>query len=98
MKCKHWTIADRRKVMFSDESIFQLTRKKKLVCRPPGVTRYDSRYTIKIEKHPESVMVWDVLSMDMGRECLYFLLRMSISNHVLERILLITEPELFKGS
>ena len=87
------------KVMFSDESIFRLARRGyKLVCSPPEITRYHSRYTIKIEKHPEIVMMRDVLSRDMGRRCIYFLLRMSISNHMCERILLITEPELFKGS
>ena len=95
----HWTMADWRNVMFSDESTFWLVlRGYKLVRRPPGITRYDSRYIIKIVKHPKSAMMRDVLSRDMCRGYLYFFLRMSISNHICERILLITEPELFKGS
>ena len=70
-------MADWRKVMFSDESTFRLVRGGyKLVRRPQGVSRYDSKYTIKTVKHPDSMMVWTVwgaLSGNKGRGGLYFL-------------------------
>ena len=67
-------MADWRKVMFNDESIFRLVRGRyKLVRRPSGVSRYDSRYIIKTVKHPKSVMVWGAFSRDKGRGDLYFL-------------------------
>ena len=56
-------MADWRKVMFSDESTSRLVlRGYKLVCRPSGVSRYDSRYIIKTVKHPKSVMMWGAFS------------------------------------
>ena len=52
-------MADWRKVMFCNESTSRLVlRGYKLVRRPSGVSRYDSRYIIKTVKHPKSVMVW----------------------------------------
>ena len=73
-KYMHWTIADRRKVMFSDESTFRLVRGGyKLVRRPQGVSRYASKFTIKTVKHLESVMVWGAFSGNKGRGGLYFL-------------------------
>ena len=73
-KYMHWTMADWRKVMFSDESTFRLVREGyKLVRRPQGVSRYASMYTIKTVKHPESVMVWGAFSGNKGRGGLYFL-------------------------
>ena len=70
----HWTMADWRKVMFSDESTFRLVRGGyKLVRRPQGVSRYASKCTIKTVKHPESVMVWGAFSGNKGRGGLYFL-------------------------
>ena len=70
---KHWTIADWRKVMFCNERTSRLVLKGyKLVRRPSGVSRYDSRYIIKTVKHPKSVMVWGYFSGDKGRGGLYF--------------------------
>ena len=67
-------MADWRKVLFSDESTFRLVRGRyKLVRRPSGVSRYDSRYIIKTVKHPQSVMVRGAFSGDKGRGDLYFL-------------------------
>ena len=67
-------MADWGKVMFCDESTSRLVlRGYKLVGRPSGVSRYDSRYTIKTVKHPKSVMVRGAFSGDKGREGLYFL-------------------------
>ena len=73
-KYMHWTMADWRKVVFSDESTFRLVRGGyKLLRRPQGVSRYASKYTIKTVKHPESVMVWGAFSGNKGRGGLYFL-------------------------
>ena len=67
-------MADWGKVMFSDESTFRLVRGRyKLVRRPSGVSRYDSRYIIKTVKHPKSVMVWGAFSGDKGIGDLYLL-------------------------
>ena len=66
-------MADWRKVMFCDESTSRLVlRGYKLVRRPSGVPRYDSRYIIKTET-PKSVMVRGAFSEDKGRGGLYFL-------------------------
>ena len=67
-------MADWRKVMFYKESTSRLVlRGNKLVHRPSGVSRYDSRYIIKTVKHPKSVMVWGDFSGDKGRGGLYFI-------------------------
>ena len=67
-------MADWRIVMFCDESTSRLLlRGYKLVRRPSGVSRYDSRYIIKTVKHPKSVMVYGAFSGDKGRWDLYFL-------------------------
>ena len=61
-------MADWRKVLFSDESTFQLVRGRyKLVRGLSGVSRYDSRYIIKTLKHPKRVMVLGAFSGDKGR-------------------------------
>ena len=66
-------MADWGKVMFCNESTSRLVlRGYKLVRRPSGVSRYDSRYIIKTVKHPKSVMVWGDFSGDKGRGGLYF--------------------------
>ena len=66
-------MADWRIVMFCDESTSRLIlRGYKLVRRPSGVSRYDSRYIIKTVKHPKSVMVWGAFGGDKGRGGLYF--------------------------
>ena len=66
-------MADWRKVMFSGESTFRLVQERyKLVRRPSGVSRYDSRYIINTVKHPKSAMVGGAFSGDKGRGGLYF--------------------------
>ena len=63
--------------MFCDESTFRLVlRGYKMVGRPSGVSRYDSRYIIKTVKHPKIVMVWGDFSGYKGRGGFYFPLRM----------------------
>ena len=72
-KYKTWTPHDWRKVMFSDESTFRLVRGcSTVVRRPTSSSRYDSRFTVKTVKHPDSVMVWGAIS-GSGRAGLYFL-------------------------
>ena len=67
-------MADWNKVVFCDKSTSRLVlRGYKLVRRPSGVSRYDSRYIIKTVKHPKSVMMRGVFSGDNGRGGLYFL-------------------------
>ena len=69
----HRTITDWGKVMFSNKSTSRLVlRGYKLVRRPSGVSRYDSRYIIKTVKHPKIVMVWGVFCGDKGRGGLNF--------------------------
>ena len=69
-------MADWKRVMFFHKSTSRLVlRGYKLVRRPSGVFRYDSRYIIKTVKHPKNVMVWDDFSGDKGRGGLYFSLR-----------------------
>lgn len=63
-KYQHWTEADWRKVLFSDESKFNLfgSDGKKYVRRPQG-QRYNSRYQIPTVKHGGGhIMVWGAFS------------------------------------
>lgn len=63
-KYQHWTPEQWAKVLFSDESKFNLfgSDGKKYVRRPKN-TRYDSRYQIPTVKHGGgSVMVWGAMS------------------------------------
>lgn len=72
-KYESWTTEQWSKIMFSDESMFKtIASRPKHVRRPPGSNRYDSKYTIKTVKHPESVMVWGSFCAS-GRGGLYFL-------------------------
>ena len=54
-----WTSADWAKVLWSDESKFNLFSSDgiRYVRRPPG-KRYDVRYQVPTVKHSKSVMVW----------------------------------------
>lgn len=73
-KYQHFTAEDWGKVMYSDESTFKCIRAtKSKVRRPAGSDRFDSRYTIKTVKHPDSVMVWGCFTGNVGRGGLYFL-------------------------
>jgi transposase len=73
-KYTNWTAADWGKVMYSDESTFRCIRSiKSRVRRAPGSNRFDSWYMVKTVKHPDSVMVWDCFTVDVGRGGLYIL-------------------------
>lgn len=71
---QHWTAADWSTVMYSDESTFRCIRAtRSRVRRPIGSNRFDSKFTVKTVKHPDSVMVWGCFSGSGGRGGLYFL-------------------------
>jgi hypothetical protein len=73
-KYRHFTKEDWAKVMYSDESTFKCLRSTRtIIRRPQGSNRYDSHYTVKTVKHPDSVMVWGSFSETLGRAGLYFL-------------------------
>jgi hypothetical protein len=58
MTYQHFTAEDWSKVMYSDESTFKCIRASRAkVRRPDGASRYDSKYTVKTVKHPDSVVV-----------------------------------------
>ena len=70
---KDWTAEEWKRVMFSDESTFRVSDVRfNTVRRPSGSNRYDSRFTIKTRKHPESVMIWGCFC-SKGRGGLFFL-------------------------
>lgn len=60
------------KVLFSDESCFELHYQSKGTVRRPVNTRFDPRYTLKTVKHPQKLMIWGCFS-SAGRGALYFL-------------------------
>jgi hypothetical protein len=80
-KYKDWTAAEWEKVMFSDESTFRVIRAtSSLVRRPSGSDRFDSRYTVKTEKYPASVMVWGCFTGAGGHGGLFFLPKNTTKN------------------
>jgi hypothetical protein len=55
----HWTYEEWSEVMFSDESTFKTIRATgKTVRRLVGSDKFESRFTVKTAKHPDSLMVW----------------------------------------
>ena len=59
---KHWTAAEWRKVLFSDEtSIRQYSNYTTHVRRPPG-KRYSSQYTVPKVKQSPTVMIWGCIA------------------------------------
>ena len=73
-KYSHWTTEQWKKVLFFDESNFQVFKMgSTTVWRPRSSDRFDLRYTIPTVKHPQSVMVWECFSGEKGRGGLHFL-------------------------
>jgi hypothetical protein len=71
-----WTEEDWSRIMFSDESMFRCIRASRIrVRRPSGTKRFDTQYTIKTVKHPDSVMVWASFSGSCGQSGIFFLPR-----------------------
>ena len=69
----HWTPNDWMKVMFSDESSFNVVRCKARKVRRPVGERFNPKFITPTVKHPESVMVWGCFSGVGGRGGLFFL-------------------------
>ena len=100
-----WTVEQWQKVMFSDESTFQVSHNvKKHVRRPEGSSALSPRYTIKTMKHPQSVMVWGCFSFQ-GRGALTFLNKgehmntdryLSILQEKLSQFMEINQTEIFQ--
>jgi hypothetical protein len=70
----HWGVEEWKKVMFSDESHFELRfGNQSFRCRrAKGTDRFDPKFTRKRVKHPPKVMVWGCFSW-RGRGGLKFL-------------------------
>ena len=69
----HWTPDQWKKVMFSDESHFEVNCFRRNLCRRPvGSDRFDPLFTKKTVKHPAKVMVWACFSWK-GRGAIDFL-------------------------
>ena len=74
--CKeiHLTPKQWRKVMFYDESSFQVFKMgSTTVWHPRSSDRFDPLYTISTVKHLQLVMVWGYFLGEKGRGGLYFL-------------------------
>jgi hypothetical protein len=69
----NWMVDD-WKVMFRDESHFELTfgNRTSLCWRPPGMDRLNLRFTRKTAKHPPKLMAWGCFSLK-GRDALEWL-------------------------
>jgi hypothetical protein len=98
MQYRHWGIEEWKKVMFSDESHFELHFGEKFSrCRRPvGSDRFDPRFTQKTVKHPMKVMVWGCFSWK-GRGGLEFLNQGEMMNGQRYLRLLDEKLELFMG-
>lgn len=60
---RHWTLEEWRKVLWSDESTFNVSDgTRNYVYRKRGSDPLDPRYTRHTIKHPDSVMVWGCFS------------------------------------
>ena len=71
---QHWSPHMWKKVMFSDESWFELWQAGRFarVRRPRGSDRFDPKFTVKTIKFPKKQMVWGCFSW-AGRGKLAFL-------------------------
>lgn len=74
MQYRNWSANDWKKVMFSDESHFELRfgNQGDRCRRPVGSDRFDSSFTKKTVKHPQKVMAWACFSWK-GRGGIEFL-------------------------
>ena len=74
-KHAHWTTEQWRKVIFSNESNFQVFKMgSTTVWHPRSSDHFDPRYTVPTVKHLQSVIVWKCFSGEKRRGGLYFLL------------------------
>jgi hypothetical protein len=61
---RNWTVDDWKKVMFSDESHFELrfANTRHLCSQQPCSDRFDPRFTRKTVKYPAKIMAWGCFS------------------------------------
>jgi hypothetical protein len=70
----YFTADDWSTFMYSDESMFRCIRSiRSMVRRPSGTDKFDFRYTVKMVKHPASLMVWVCFSGSFGHGGIFFL-------------------------
>ncbi|KAK8394208.1 hypothetical protein O3P69_006416 [Scylla paramamosain] len=85
-KYKEWTSGDWQKVIFSDESTFRQVRgSSKVVRRTSNMPHYNPHNTVKMVKHPDSVMVCGAFTGHKGSAGLFFLpknLMMKATNYI----------------
>lgn len=56
---KDWSFEKGRRVVWSDESLFNVTLAlHKRVCKLRNSDRYDERFTVNADKNPPSVILW----------------------------------------
>jgi hypothetical protein len=93
---QHWGVEDWKRVMFSDESHFELQFGTKVdrCRRPKGSDRFSTKFTRKTVKHPPKVMAWACFSWN-GRGGLEFLKKGEMMNGVRYRQLLEEKLEFF---
>lgn len=95
-KYSAWSIENIRSILWSDESTFTVTGTPTgRVRRPRNSDRYDERYTVKTQKHPQSVMVWGAFSY-YGVSKLYFLEKgQTMNSNAYLNLLINNLPECF---
>ncbi len=96
MQYHNWTVEDWKKVMFSDESHFELRfgASQTRCRRPVGSDRFHERFTKKTVKHPPKLMAWGSFSW-RGRGALEFLKRGEMMNGARYRQILEDKLDLF---
>ena len=96
---RHWGVEQWKKVMFSDESHFELRfGNQNFLCRrPKGSDRFDPKFTRKRVKHPQKVMAWACFSWK-GRGGLEFLQSGEMMNGARYKKVLEDKLELFMHS
>ena len=83
-KYSQWTTEQWRKVIFFDESNFQVFKMGSTALRRPRSSdHFDPRYTVPTVKHQLLVMVWGCFSGEKGRGGLYLIPKNKKINAVL---------------
>lgn len=69
---QHWTVADWRKVLFSDETLIRQFNPSTQGVRRPKNERYNPRFVVPTVKNSPSIMVWGSISAE-GRAGLHIM-------------------------
>ena len=96
LQYQHWTVEEWKKVMFCDESHFELMAGDRVgrCRRPKGSDRFHPKFTKKTVKHPAKIMVWGCFSWQ-GRGGLEFLKKGEMMDGPRYRRLIDEKLELF---